>query len=305
VSSDASTSATVVFYNAGPKGFVNAQFGGPLSASLSGVLPNGTIWGIAAPATSAIFTRESEFSFATSANFESSGFSFNGTDLGHGKIKYVVTIDTPGLGVTGTVTLEADAPARYPCGLDRPGQVEEAFPGVFWDTPIPDAVSEVDLRVNGTKVSFKGVGYHDKNWGEVPFVSTLAWTYWGHARLGPYALTWSQAQDSAGVEHYSGYVAKDGKVLVSSCASESVVVRPWGANSEFPPKIGTGVAQGLEVLFDLDDGRTFWANLTTTNVAVNETVYTRTLGTGTGGLGGFNQETYKGAALFESFKLTQ
>ncbi|OIW29571.1 hypothetical protein CONLIGDRAFT_654116 [Coniochaeta ligniaria NRRL 30616] len=297
VSADAKASATVVFYNSGPNGFINTFLGGPLSASLIGVLPNGTVYDISVPATSAIISR-SDDSSATSAVYTDSGFSFNGTSTSthHGKAaqRYVVTIDAPELGVTGTLTLDSLAPAHYPCGPDSsPGQTELLFPHVWWSNAVPDAAGEVDLLINGTEVKFDGVGYHDKNWGDTPFVTTTSTWYWGHARLGPYSIVWFDAFDSAGVEHYSGYVAKDGKVLLGSCAQDAVVVRPWGINGEFPPKIGTGVPQGLEVVFDLGYGKTFWAN--------------RTLGTVTGGLGGggCDGRTYQGASLFEEFKLTQ
>jgi hypothetical protein len=35
------------------------------------------------------------------------------------------------------------------------------MPNVGWSNAVPDAVSEVHLEVNGTKVDFSGVGYHD------------------------------------------------------------------------------------------------------------------------------------------------
>ncbi|KAB5558519.1 hypothetical protein GE09DRAFT_116261 [Coniochaeta sp. 2T2.1] len=304
VSADASTSVTFVFYNAGPNGFINTLFGSnPLSASVSGILSNGTSWGIAAPATSAMFARpDKDRSIATTAVFENSGFSWNGTDIGHGKTKYVVTVDAPELGVTGTMTLVSFAPARYPCGLATAGQTEEAFPGVYWSVSVPDAEGSVDLRIDGTRVKFSGYGYHDKNWGDVPFIGTLSLSYWGHARLGPYSIVWANSIDAKGVEHASAYLAKDGKVLVSACGEGTAVVRPWGKSSEFPPRIDTGPAEGLEVLFDLGDGRVFRANVTTSTVVEDEGAYIRTLGTVAGGFGGKYEKTYHGAAMFEVFK---
>ncbi len=35
------------------------------------------------------------------------------------------------------------------------------MPNVGWSNAIPDAVSEVHLLVNDTKIDFTGVGYHD------------------------------------------------------------------------------------------------------------------------------------------------
>lgn len=172
---------------------------------------------------------------------------------------------------------------------------------MYWSNAVPDAVGEVDLLINGTASKYVGAGYHDKNWGDTPFATTTKFWYWGHAHLGPYSVVWFDAVDAAGVEHFSGYVAKDGRVLLASCAVNSTTVRPWGANSQYPPKIGTGVMEGLEVRFDLGRGETFVANVTTKAVAVNLGPYVRTTGTVTGGVLGCGK-TYEGATLFEEFK---
>ncbi|KAB5545590.1 hypothetical protein GE09DRAFT_1061033 [Coniochaeta sp. 2T2.1] len=318
VSHDAKSSATVVFYNSGPHGFINDYLDGPLSASIVGVLPNGTIWGTTAPVTAdeeAIISRPDDYysssssNFATSGVYPGSGFSWNGTSLSKSKVRYVVTIDRPDLGVTGTIVLDSVAPAHYPCGPNAPGQTERLFPNVFWSNAVPDAVGVVDLVVNGTYIKFEGAGYHDKNWGDAAFVTTTSTWYWGHANLGPYSIVWFDAFDQTGKEYFSGYVAKDGKVLLGSCEKGVVVARPWGENGEFPPSIGSGVPQGMEVTFDLGRGKTFWANVTTTNVVIDVGVYQRTLGTVEGGLrekgcGKGDGEKYEGASLFEEFKLT-
>jgi hypothetical protein len=272
--------------------------------SLIGRLPNGTVYTAQAPATSAIVTRD-DSSFATSIIYENTGFSFNGTSQRDGKINYVITIDAPELGVTGTITLDAVAPAHYPCGPDKSGQTELILPHVGWSNAIPDAAGTADLLINGTAVKFTGPAYHDKNWGDMSFAAVTSAWYWGHASLGPYSIVWFDAFDKAGVEYFSGYVAKDGKVLLGSCGANAVVVRPWGANSEFPPKMGTGIMQGVEMTFDLGHGKTFWANVTTTATVIDIGVYVRTLGTVTGGLNGCKkEETYHGASLFEEFKFT-
>jgi hypothetical protein len=311
VSSDANVSATVVLYNGGPKGFINEYLGGPLSATLVGVFPNGSVYNIKLPATTATFSREDHGSFATSAVYENTGFSFNGTTLRGGRVQYVVKIDAPQIGVSGTMTLESVAPAHYPCGPDSAGQKELVLPHVYWSNAIPDAVGAVNLVINGTAINFAGAGYHDKNWGDTPFLTVTSTWYWGHAQVGPYSIVWFDVFDQAGVEYQSGYVARDGKILRASCAPGSVVARPWGLNSEFPPKISTPAVQGMEVQFDLGHGRTFWANVTTTVPAVAPTgggVYFRSLGTVTGGISGKGCDkgspTYEGVSLFEEFKLT-
>lgn len=37
----------------------------------------------------------------------------------------------------------------------------EALPHLAWAIGISDSIATVDLMVNGTKVKFTGVGYHD------------------------------------------------------------------------------------------------------------------------------------------------
>ena len=81
------------------------------------------------------------------------------------------------------------------------------------------------------------------------------------------------------------------------------MVRPWGANDAYPPTATTGVMQGLEVRFDLGNGETLLANVTTGSVVVDVVVYVRTLGTVVGGVEG-SGHMFKGRTLFEEFKFT-
>ncbi|KAK9234115.1 hypothetical protein V1525DRAFT_422544 [Lipomyces kononenkoae] len=304
VSTDARASVTIVFYDSGPEGFINPYERGPLSVSITGLFPNGSAYDFSAPATSAVVSRHAGGSFATSGVYKDSGFEWKGTTSSDdGEVTYVVSIDAPSIGVNGTVSFKSIAPPHYPCGLNVPGATEQLFPHVFWSNAIPDALAQVDLSLAGAELKFDGYGYHDKNWGDTPFVTTTATWYWGHAHLGPYSIVWFDAVDSVGTEHFSGYVAKGGKVLLSSCAKDSAVARPWGANDTYPPTVTTGVMQGLDIQFDLGHGKTFWANVSTTAVAIDFGVYVRTLGTVTGGLHGCSK-TFDGIALFEEFKFT-
>ena len=65
---------------------------------------------------------------------------------------------------------------------------------------MPDADATVDLTVGGVPLQFAGAGYHDSNWGADPFVGNLAHTYWGHARVGPFSVVFSDALDPSLVE---------------------------------------------------------------------------------------------------------
>ncbi|KUI56178.1 hypothetical protein VP1G_03512 [Cytospora mali] len=280
VSASTNASVVVVFYNAGPDGFVNTYEGGPLSVSITGTFPNGTQYSLETPATGAVITTGSD---GISLDFEGSGFGFVGSDLRGSEV----------------------APAHYPCDLNKPGATELILPHVGWANAVPDATAAVSLSFSDSStVSFTdGVGYHDKNWGDRPFVESASQWYWGHARLGPYSLVWFDALDITGQEYFSGYVAQDGKVLEASCVSEAVVVRPWGANSTYPPTLTTGPMQGLELEFNLGDGKTLAANVTTGDILVQITGYLRTIGTIEGGIKG--EKSYTGRALFEEFALIE
>lgn len=187
------------------------------------------------------------------------------------------------------------------------------MPHVGWANAVPDAHAIVALELTSgaatntttTALAFSdGVGYHDKNWGDQPFLASTETWYWGHARMGPYSLVWFDAFDLAGAEYSSGYVVADGAVVASSCASGAVQARPWGLNSQFPPNVTTGVPEGYGLVFDLGDGGFLRANVTQSALAYGlppSFGYSRSIGHVVGGLDG--EEVYEGRALFEQFNL--
>lgn len=173
---------------------------------------------------------------------------------------------------------------------------------VGWANAVPDSNASVNLNVNGTALSFTGYGYHDKNWGDVPFTDAVQSWYWGHGRLGPYSIVWFDALDTSGAEHTSGYVTKGATVLESSCASKSVVVRPYGANADYPPQPSSGVPTGFDIKFNL--GLLGTADIKAEVAAIQipggeGTTYGRYIGPLSGSIAG---KAYTGTALFEQFK---
>ncbi|ROV95955.1 hypothetical protein VMCG_07980 [Cytospora schulzeri] len=300
VSTSTNASVVVVFYNSGPDGFINTYEGGPLSVQIAGAFPNGTQYSLVVPATGAVIKTGPG---GIILDFEDSGFSFVGSNVKNSEVTYTITIDSPDIGLQGTITWTSLAPAHYPCDLNEPGVTEVIIPHVGWSNAIPDATATVNISFSdNTTLRFTdGVGYHDKNWGDQPFVKSTSQWYWGHAHVGPYSIVWFDALDLTGQEYVSGYVAEDGEVLGASCASQAVVARPWGANSTYPPTVTTGPMEGLEIKFDLGDGRTLVANVTTGTVLIEAAGYIRTIGTVEGGIEG--GESYTGRALFEEFAL--
>jgi hypothetical protein len=138
------------------------------------------------------------------------------------------------------------------------------------------------------------------SWGDEPFVYATSSWYWGHANFGPYTLVWFDALSTAGVEYVSSYITSNGVVLAASNAAGSITVRPFGANSDYPPKITTGTPTGFTISATLSTGQTFVANATIGVVAYNNGAYGRYSGAVTGGIQGGVQ--YSGKGLWEQFK---
>jgi hypothetical protein len=179
-------------------------------------------------------------------------------------------------------------------------------PYVGWSNALPDADVNVNLAIGNSKLVFKGVGYHDKNWGAIPFMTAVQSWYWGHARLGSYSIVWfdTLGRDPAsglatGIEYFSGYVAKDGVILDGSgCGNASVKVRPWGGDDVYPPVPTASVPKGFTMEFQLTQGL-FTANFTTGLEIVSSSAYNRFVGPVTGGFQ--NGKPLKGLGLCEQF----
>lgn len=292
-------SVTIVFYEAGQTalGFPT----GSLFVSLNGSFKNGTLFNytIPVPPTGNATIVQDRDSIA--GTWQDTGFSFRGTGLATSHPSYVVSIDAPALGVQGTLALQSVAPPHYPCGPDKAGESEQVVPSIWWSNAVPDATAAADLRfADGTRLRFAGNGYHDKNWGVVPLAAAVQSWYWGHARLGPYSVVWFDTRGRDGKEYFSGYVVRDGEVLEASCAEKAVLVRPWGANSVYPPTVDSGTPEGMAMTFALEAGKLLTVNVTTGLVVDDITFYQRYIGSARGGLEG--GKLYAGKGFWEEFK---
>ncbi|KAI3390364.1 hypothetical protein diail_9946 [Diaporthe ilicicola] len=312
VSSSSNASIVVVLYNNGPDGFLNTYFDGPFSLSITGAFPNGSLIDRQVPATGAVIKTDRS---GISAEWKDAGVSFTGSNLARGGVTYSLTVDSPDLlGVRGNMTWRSLAPPHYPCSMcgsrvgplgchsmDKLGAEEEVMPHIGWSNAIPDATVSVELTFNGTDTVFfdDGIGYHDKNWGDQPLPMSAVQWYWGHGRVGPYSIVLFDSLDATGREYTGGYVAEDGRVLEVSCTAASVVARPWGSNSEYPPTAATGPIEGLGLQFQLGDGSKFLANFTSDISLVKIPGYLRTIGTVEGGIEG--DQNYTGRMIFEQF----
>lgn len=194
------------------------------------------------------------------------------------------------------------SPPHYPCDPYVSGVSQEIIPGVFWANAVPDADATAHFTVDGESLKFEGLGYHDKNWGIVPLregVAMKTW-YWGHGRVGPYSIVWFDTLTNDGLEHFSSWITKDGEIFVQSCEQDSIVVRPWGENSEYPPPRGSGVPGGYSLRYDLGADGIFVANFTSEALNFGSPVYGRYVGSIVGGMEGGEQ--FEGKALCEQFQ---
>ncbi|KAL3483846.1 hypothetical protein BJX62DRAFT_249091 [Aspergillus germanicus] len=296
-------SVVVTFYTALPTGFdLLGAFAsaGYTSLTLVGTevtWPNGTTETFLFNATEATITVLGDGASGV-WNASIGTASFTGTpDLS----SYRVDLNSPF--VSGSITLRSNAPAHYPCGPPVAGQNLQIAPHIGWANAIPSAEADVQLSAHGEELSFTGLGYHDKNWGDQNFASSVGAWYWGHGRLGDYTVVWFDFLTPQMDNYISAYVSRDNKVIAAQC--QGIQVRPYGENSAYPPLLSTGLPTGYNITIALpsDDGRIFAFSATGEHFisgGPGRHIYTRWSGSLEGNVDG---EQLTGEAIFEQFKL--
>ncbi|KIW16895.1 hypothetical protein PV08_04085 [Exophiala spinifera] len=230
-----------------------------------------------------------------SGNWVGSGIKFEGaSDLS----TYTVTFEHTLLntGISGTFTLTTRGPGHYVCGPLEGGQPEEVLPHVGWVNVMPAASASVDVTILGTQMQFSGNGYHDKNWGDVPFITALNSWYWGHGTFGDYNVVFFDMIDPSNNEKVGGYVLKDGQVVGSTCTT-GLQVRP--VDAPYPPTLTGANPTQLTITMTLNDGSILNATVTELATQIDVGLYTRWIGTIEGTVNGV---TSSGTALWEQFK---
>ncbi|WWC57733.1 uncharacterized protein I303_100267 [Kwoniella dejecticola CBS 10117] len=150
--------------------------------------------------------------------------------------QYELKVDLPEQDISGTVTLISAASPFVGCDPFGPDARTHTFWWFNWINFMGDAVAVVDLKVGDKRVAFTGNGYHDKNWGPVPYPPHLNYWYWGHGRAGDYSLVWSRVVAKDNTTISGAWLARDGQVLRSTCVhDESIHVEPFGNNVTIPP----------------------------------------------------------------------
>ena len=175
------------------------------------------------------------------------------------------------------------------------------MPHLGWTNAVPDssASASFTLANSSTPTFVEGSGYHDHNWGDIPFEEILSEWYWGRGRLGPWSFVFFQGSDAVGSPFANGYVAENGKILLSSCAVSSVLVTPVNGAG------GDGDLLTLNVNFSIDSETTLNITITVQSVLSSTPgVYFRWTGSVSGEIQGQQHQQYHGGlSILERFPL--
>ncbi|CAG8890342.1 unnamed protein product [Penicillium egyptiacum] len=295
-------SLVVTFFSSSAEAFpfLDASETSVLNVWLWASFANGTVFADSVPASVATVTGAGVAGTNSSGKWSSTGFSW--AALTENLLQYEIIIASQKLHVEGRLTLtsvssvsdrrnrqianvaQQRVPYHLPCGVQAERTVLEIAPHIGWVNLIPDAVGEVDMKIHGSPMKFRGPGYHDKA-SDLTAYSVQSW-YWGHGRLGPYSIVWFSylaINDPTNAAYVSSYIAKDGELLVSACEPSILTVRPIGSpgttGGRYPPRMGD-IPDGFRLEYDLgEDNGQLKVNVSVrTSVAGNGNDYMRWTG---------------------------
>lgn len=173
-------SLVVTFFSSSAEAFpfLDANETSVLNVWLWASFANGTIFADSVPATVATVTGADGAGTNSSGEWSSTGFSW--AALTEDLSQYEIIIASQKLQVEGRLTLTSvssnsnsrnrkltnftkqQVPRHLPCGVQEEQTVLEIAPHIGWVNLIPDAVGEVDMKIHGSTLKFRGPGYHDK-----------------------------------------------------------------------------------------------------------------------------------------------
>ena len=166
------------------------------------------------------------------------------------------------------------------------------MPHFGWTNAVPDSSTSASLTLSdGSTQIFTGSGYHDHNWGDIPFPEILSEWYWGRGRVGPFSFTFSKGSDFAHTPFAVGYVAENGEILASSCQASETLLTPTNGPG------GDGDLEILAVEIFIDSKTTLGLQIGVQAI-ISEApgAYYRWTGNVTGGIQG--QQQYDGGVGF-------
>ncbi|KAK9319353.1 hypothetical protein V1517DRAFT_51832 [Lipomyces orientalis] len=289
-------SVQVVFMTSTPSAIGHPESSIPLVTfvTLNGLFPNGTAFAYVVPSMNAYIATDGD---GSSGYFDGFG-SWKGTpDMSC----YTITIDSDAVGVKGALYFHGTAPAHYPFNFaaERSNSTEIFAPNFGWANAVPDSDARAHLTIGGTKLHIVGRGYHDKNWGDAPLQDTSKTWYWGHAKVGPYAIVWFDYISRDGQEYYSAYLTKNG---VPVSLGSSMTVRPYGPNEtqyQYPPSASSTNPTGFIININAGFAGKFEFTASNDNVVQAIDTYTRWTGQVTGGPVGGEEYYGPGVGLWE------
>ncbi|KAJ5560458.1 hypothetical protein N7513_002857 [Penicillium frequentans] len=247
-------SLTIILFTSAASAFpwLDSSESSVLIAYLWAAFANGSVFQEYVPAKLAVV--EEGLAGKGSGAWDGSGFQWVAGDEDS---MYSVVVASEEMGVYGRFTLSSQQTPHLPCGIQKSTSTLEIVPNIGWANLVPDALASVDMNIQGSTLSFQGRGYHDKNWSNLSFAESVQSWYWGHGRLGDYSIVWFSAIAIDNNTYTSSYVARDEQVLVSSCDTTFLTVRPVSGNvthnptgGRYPPQAG-----------DIPDGFTVEAHL--------------------------------------------
>ncbi|EIN14706.1 hypothetical protein PUNSTDRAFT_41835 [Punctularia strigosozonata HHB-11173 SS5] len=229
---DSGSALEVVYYSGyGFGNFVPV----PYYLQITSTVPNGTHFGQFAVSPGSATVEHSTGAFSNGI-WPSLG-GWNSTRRG-----YVVTFQNTDGTVSGNLTLDAVAPAHYPCD----GSADPSFnttvapnlvgPWLGWANAVPThfkqgATATGFLTLGNETFSYSGSGYHDSNFGLKQLSETANHWYWGRGRVGPYTLVYfsylpknsSVPATDPNAWYTSGYLSLDGVQILDFCSAEQSV----------------------------------------------------------------------------------
>jgi hypothetical protein len=208
---------------------------------------------------------------------------------------YVLQLNMPDHGITGTVEYNSVAPAHTWCGTNTPeSSLYSNPPALYWKNPIPDSLAKVDLTINGTRLQFSGRGYYDGSFGPRPVVTNVAFWKWGHVTVGEYSIVCGTTKHPDNTTTAAAIIAKGGRFLDVICD---------GGQRIKMTSIGTGdsQSQGYEMVINSTKVGIFTLK-TSSTTQTQGTPYSRWIGDAEGGFVG--EESSSGVAVWELMEVS-
>ncbi|KAJ3530840.1 hypothetical protein NM208_g9140 [Fusarium decemcellulare] len=135
-----------------------------------------------------------------------------------------ITMDNPE--AKGTIAWTSASPPRYADGSAFPDETEgadlEAVPHFYWVEPVPVSDLILNAEIEGRKVSWTGMGGHERLWGAFNWYTCLSSMIAVRLRLGPFALSLVEFGSNRvdGLIVPSVILAEEGKKIFSSRSYE-------------------------------------------------------------------------------------